>query len=153
MSSSQTKLTKMLTVIVHTWIITDLYPKANPEITLVVVVVLHEWTTPRCCLQEASLVWERKEAILPLISKTDREKVHSESSQPIADPKVKISQHHSIKFLIILYVSINDVCIKVVVLQISISGQYGRQWTHQLQWWKLSVQILIGIFPIGRSIF
>jgi len=26
--------------------------------------------------QEASLVWGRKEAISPLISKTDREKVH-----------------------------------------------------------------------------
>jgi hypothetical protein len=39
MPGSQTKLTKMLTVIANTGIITDLYPKANPKITLVAAIV------------------------------------------------------------------------------------------------------------------
>ena len=37
--SIQTKLTKMLTIIANTGIIKKLYPKANPKITLVVVIV------------------------------------------------------------------------------------------------------------------
>ena len=39
MPGSQTKLKKMLIVIANTGIITDLYPKANPKITLVVAIV------------------------------------------------------------------------------------------------------------------